>query len=225
MLKGLAIAGVLAMTMTVMAQDKVKVGAPKVGDKTKLKVEMTFEVGANSAKMDANITKSIKKWDKDAVETLHEWSDFRLELDGSAMDLPVEPFKVALTPEGAIKEVSGGITGSDPLRTYLLIHFFTPDKELGKGEKWEKTYIKKDGVFEFKIETVYEGTEEVAGKKLHKFKQKLNEVKGDEMSSESTFWISDTGEILKFEVNYKKLIIPQANGEFANGTIKASAAS
>lgn len=199
--------------------EKVKI-EPKFekGQKTKWKTDLKIKVGENQADLFGNIIVTTDETG-DTVKMTYDWENPKATLDGNDLDLPFNATKVTLNKAGEVQDISGGIEGSDVVRTFLAAFAHFPKDELEKDGKWAATYpkIEKIDLGERKVEGTYLGSEEVSGKKAEKFKTSMKE---GEFSVTMTYWTQPDGKLLKIESSFTQMPVP-ATGSNGDGTFTA----
>lgn len=196
---------------------------PTVGSKCQLKFEITVKLPEHDAFLSGTAVETVSKVEATRTEATVDWSNFKLVVGDSEEPVPFEPIKLAFNKSGDVEGLSGGIAGSDP-RTYLVMLFPMPDKELKKGESTTFTLpAQKDAAIpERKVTESFEGSEDIGGKPANKVKVKVGEVKGEGFTLDGTFWVLNDGTLVKEEASFTNLPIPQANAT-ASGSVKAIA--
>jgi hypothetical protein len=194
--------------------------APEIGHKLRHQVDLSMNLSGVDADVSAAIASEVQKIDEKHLETVARWDDLRIVAGGNEMEAPSLPMRVITTRSGELVNVTGGIGGTDPIRTYLTVFFPIPPKPLAKGEIWEASWQKTDyGVPALSWSVTYLGPEQAAGKDAHKFSVKMRE-QGGGMTTDSLFWVTEQGSVLKIDGKFSDLPIPIA-GEPASGTIMA----
>jgi hypothetical protein len=217
--KPILAAATALLAVSILAADKIKIAPEhKVGSKQKLSLDMTLSLSGADAQVNALVTTEVKKNEGKDLQQNAVWSNLKVTLNGE--DFPITASDMTVTQSGgALQDVTGGLMGTDPIRTYLLVHFPMPPKELAKDETWTSTFpATKAGVPEHKYDVTYLGAEDGA----HKFLVKLEEIKGEQLKSEAKFWVTEKGEIKKQEGKFSNLPIPQA-GMSADGMVRLAA--
>ncbi len=211
---------IAAFAAVALAADKIKV-TPKfeAGQKAKWKTELKMNVGGTEAVLSGTIVSTIKSADAGVVKAEDGWENPKAVVGGEEMQIPFGPTSYVLNAAGELQEVSGGITGTDVARNFMVTYAYLPKDEIEKDGKWTATYAKTDKmeIGERKVEGTYLGEEEVLGKKAHKFKTKMTE--GD-FTVSMTYWATLEGKVIKIDGEFANLPIPVA-GDNASGTVKA----
>lgn len=196
--------------------------APKIGDKFKASYEMSLKLSGTQVTVNANYVSNVSAVEDGKVTSDVTLNDLKVLINDQDENVPSEPYVVQIGANGDILKLSGGITGSDYGRTYLLTHFPMPaqELELNKPITFTLPQVKSAGIPERKIVEIYRGKDIVDGKAAHKVSVKLEEVKGDELTEDATYWLNDNGTIAKVVGTFTNLPIPQAEGLKAEGEVK-----
>jgi hypothetical protein len=213
----------LALTsVSAFAQAKVTIAIKPVKDAiVKHKTELRLAVMGTEAVLTATAERTTKVVDGAKFESTVVMKDFKLDVNGSDPGLQVDDTKIVETTDGTVFSLTGGIQGSDNLRSFLGQHFIAPRAEIAEGEEYTIEFAEqKEGqVPAFKVVGKYIGAAEAAGKKGHKFTLKLTEPGEGGFTSESTFVVLEDGTILSAEGKFKNLPIP-AVGQSVEGSYK-----
>jgi hypothetical protein len=219
-MKTLPILAVAALASIALASGGIKI-TPKFekDQKTKWKTELKMNVGDTEALLTGTIVGVTKSADGDAIKLSYDWENGKAIVGGEEMGVPFAPTDVTVNKAGELQEASGGIQGTDVVRTFLILFAHLPQAEIEKDGTWKATYpaSTKMELAERKIEGKYQGEEEVSGKKAHKFNVKM--VEG-EFKTDTTYWATEEGRILKVKGEFDGLPVPIA-GAIAKGTITA----
>lgn len=217
------VAGLLVLAAAIaMAQGKVKIEPVyKEGASYKHKTMMTVTMDQIEATVAATLNTKVKSSTADKIETESNYEGLEIKIGDEPIDVNLVPMVVTQTPAGELKSITGGLEDADTVRTFLLLYFPMPTKELAKDETWTSEIKKNDaGIPNLKIDGTYLGTEDALGKKAHKFKVKIAELGGEPFSTEGTYWVQTDGKVVQIESKYKGLPIRQA-GASADGTFSA----
>jgi len=207
----------------VAAPDVAKIAlAAKEGDTIKHKWEMTLQVAGLEAVAKATLNTKVIKAEGDQVQQTTEFQNFSVMLDGSDPGVPVATQEATVKKDGTVIRASGGIEGGDPVRTYLLMHFVAPTKELAVGETYEQKIAeqKEGGVPAFTFKGKYVGKETVKNIPGFKFETTLKEDSAEGLESTNVYVVAADGRILKIESKFVRLPIPIA-GQNVDGKISA----
>lgn len=187
--------------------------------RSKLRASMVFKVGDMQADLSGDIVVTTKSVDGDTIIQTFDWENPKAVIGGDEAEVPFAPTEVTLNKAGELENVTGGIQGSDVVRTFLLGFAHLPQTEVEKDAKWNAVYPKSEkmDLGERKVEGTYLGEEEVAGKKAHKFTTSLTE---GELQATMIYWTTLEGKIVKFTTEYSGLPVPVAGGS-ATGTFDA----
>ena len=218
---GLGIA--MALAALSFGQDKVKIeSAGKVGDSVKHALEVDYDFGGTTAKLVTKMVTKVKKVNPSTVEKTLDYEDLKVTVDENEMPLQMSQIEFSLASNGELKEITGGVDGNDNARSYLLVMFIVPDKELAANEKWsfESKGNEKAGIPAYKYEATYVGPEKVGADDAFKYTTKLTET-GGSLGSKITYWVAKDGKILKADGEFTGLMIPAAGAE-ASGKVRLS---
>jgi hypothetical protein len=217
----------IASAAAIADEPKLKL-EPKyeVGAQSKLNLELNVQVGGGEALLTAARAFTVKNVDAGKVQGEVTWDNLHAIIGGAEQPLPFSPYRFTIGLNGDIETLEGGIEGSDTARTFLLSYFPLPDKELGKGDTTTFTMParKESGLPERKVTETYVGQEDVNGAPAYKFKVKVEEVKGEALTLDSTFWVRKDASVVKEDGKFTNLPVPQAGGN-ADGTIKLNQSS
>lgn len=220
--KYLCTAAVLALTALSFGQDKIKIES-KWDKETKVKLKHKFEIelDGHHAQITGQTLWTGEMADDGYTLTVHHDS-LEILADDNEVSPPYEDYKIGISKKSGLTSFSGGIDGSDPLRMFLVGHFFVPSTELAKDTvtKWEIPADSKVQLGALKIETTFLGDAEVGKTKGFKFKQVVSEDKGN-YGTEGTYVVTATGHVLKADVTFKGMPIPAAGGD-AKGKFTSS---
>lgn len=189
----------------------------EAGQKSKMKTSFKVKVGDVQAELSGTLIMTVKAIDGDAVKQTFDWEDPKAVMNGEEAEVPFAPTDATVNKAGEVQEVTGGIQGTDPARTFLLGFAHLPTTELEKDGKWSAKYPKNDKMElgERTVEGTYLGEEEVGGKKAHKFNTVMKE---GGLSVTMTYWATLDGKVLKFNSEFTGYPVPVAGGE-GSGTL------
>lgn len=211
---------VAAIAAVAFAQDKVKIEPKfKADASSSYKITMKMSVGGADAELTGNMVVGVKKVTDAEINVDYDWQNGKATVNGEDIAVPFGPTRVVYDAKGALLNVTDGIEGTDPVRTFLCAYAHLPADEITKDGTWKST-VPANSKLSLKaraIEGTYLGPEEVSGKKSHKFKIKMTEEEG--LSTDMTVWTDGEGQMIKLDGEFKNLPVPVA-GESASGTIK-----
>ncbi|MBV6458169.1 MAG: hypothetical protein HONBIEJF_01293 [Fimbriimonadaceae bacterium] len=213
----------LALTALSFAQDKVKLEpTAKAGESVKQALEVDYDFGGTVAKLSCRMLTKFKKSTGSNVDKTIDYEDLKVVADENELPLQVSQVEFSLAANGELKELTGGVEGNDNARTYLLIMFIAPDKELAANEKWtfESKGNDKSGIPGYKYEATFVGMEKVGADDAYKYTTKLGESGGG-FSVKGTYWVTKDGKVLKADNEFTALMIPAAGAE-ASGKVRLS---
>ena len=214
--KAFGAALLIAASAFSFAQDKVKI-EPKwdKDSKYKTKVKAAFEVAEHKATIDATISWS-GEMGKDGYTISGHHDEIKVLADENEVPVPVNDYKVTYDAKSVISAFEGGLQGADSLRLFLITQFYVPGEELKKdaATKWDLAKNEKASIAALKIETTFLGDEKVGKFMAHKFKQVVSEA-GSEYATTGTFYVTQDGHVVKADVKFKGMPIPDAGGDAA----------
>jgi hypothetical protein len=223
-MKALALSALLLVSSVALAQDKVLI-QPKweKGQKHSLKFEILFDIGGMTAKMTGTAVHEAKSVSTEGTEASMALEGAKLDVGGDDPGIAINGYTLKYDEKGQLKSASGGVEGSDSVRTFLLTQCYLPQEAVAKDGTWKQVLpeSKTLEIGERAVEGTYLGTEAIGGKDYHKFKVKVVE-KGNSFTTDGTYWVDTLGQVQKLDVSYMNLPVPAVGGN-ANGTAKASA--
>ncbi len=213
---------VAAALLFMPTQDKVKI-EPKftANQKTKYKISMNFKVSSGEATVSSDVASNVTAADEKGATVEYTWTDTKVAFNGQDLTPNNNPYVAKFDATGALVEVTGGMEGTDAVRTFLLLYPHLPKDELAKDGTWKAT-LPKDAKLELAertIEGTYLGPEDVAGKKTLKLKIKVAET-GTTFKTNLTCWVTADGQMVKVDGDFSGLQIPAVNEE-SEGHVKA----
>ena len=214
--KAFGAAVLLTISAFSLAQDKVKIEPKWDKDlKLKMKTNASFEISGIAATIDA-VTTWSSAVDKDSYTVTVHHDEFKVVANDMEQPAPVTDYKVTYDQKSSITKFEGGVEGTDALRMFLIGNFYAPSDELTKDTvaKWDIAKNEKTTLGALKIETIFLGDEKVGKNMLHKFKQVVKET-GTEYTTTGTFFVNNSGQVLKSNVTFAGLPIPVAGGDAA----------
>lgn len=216
MIRTALFAAVVSLVAVAGAQDKIKVPAPSK-DAYTAAFEMTVSVQGMDAKVHGNL-KFEQSVDNSILKVISDFSDIKVEVGGSEVPVPTSTLELSVKTDGEVTAAKGGLEGADMARTALLMWFVPPTGEIAKGESYSREFKASGDVPARKVENRFEGAETVDGKTLWKFTQKLTEPGNGGLTSDSTFWLDESGKLVRLESKFENLPIPQA-GDVVSGRL------
>jgi hypothetical protein len=219
----LAAIATLCITGFAPTQDKVTLKMdPAQGDAFTHDYTLKMNILGMDATLSSRLKTKVTKREGETIETESAWENFKVDLGGSNPEIPTSPLLITVSTSGKISKIAGGIEGSDGPRTYLLLHYIAPNKELAVGDSYT---VELDADPAVPIPAVtytgkYEGKAEVKGQAGHKLTVTIKEKAEAGLSSESTFIVTEGGRILSAESKFKNLLVPQL-GQSVDGSMKA----
>jgi len=216
------VAVLLSVSAISFGQDHVKIEPKWEKDfKAKLTHKFDIELDQHKAKIDAQTVWSATMAEDGYTLTIHH-DALTIVADENEVTPPYEDYKVVFDKKSSVSSISGGINGSNALRMFLVGHFFAPANDVKKDEavKWELPPNTKIELGTLKIQTTFLGSAEVGKFKGYKFKQVVSE-EGGEFATEGTYTVTADGHLLKAEVTFKGMPIPDAGGD-AKGKFTAT---
>ena len=208
----LPIAFVLLASL-VSAQDGKVSLAPKEGDARKYKFTMNFTVGGMEVVLKSDATQDVKKVADGKIEEVLTYRNFSVVLAGSPMEgMEPEPVSTTVSSAGQLLRIGGGLAGTDVARLHLLGVFVPPAKALAADETETIEFKGSDDktIPKVKYEITFLGKEAVNGAERLKFRIKYSEDPADGMRFTGTYWVTETGALVKAEGTFEEMFIPQA---------------
>lgn len=211
----------LALCTLGYAQDKLKLEPViKDDDTAKHSLEVDYDFGGTKARLTSRVITKVKKQSPTAIAMTLDYEDLKVVVDENELPLQITQIEFSLAPNGDLKEITGGVDGNDNARSYLLMMFINPDKELAVNEKWtyESKGNEKSSIPGYKYEATYLGPEKVGPDDAFKYSTKLTETSGS-LGTKGTFWVTKAGKVVKAESEFTGLMIPAAGAE-ASGKVR-----
>lgn len=206
---------------TVATADVAKIVlAAKEGDAIKHKWELTLQVAGIEAVAKATLNSKVEKAENGQISQGTEFQDFSVLLDGTDPGIPVAKQEIVVKADGTLVSAKGGIEGGDPVRTYLLMHFVPPTKELAVNEEYEHKFAeqKDAGIPAFTFKGKYVGKETVLDIAGFKFETTMKEDLEGGVEATNVFVVAADGRILKLDSKFVRLPVPVA-GQSVDGKI------
>lgn len=196
--------------MTAIALDSWKAAAPySEGQTFKYDVTADIDMGGNPLGVEIVLYHKTTKKTETGFEGESGFEEIFVngeEMDGFTM-------QVTLDPNGALKSVKAE-EGDGMRRMFMPYYFCYPSTGVDDGGTWGfQDTVATDG-HKAKFEYTLVGSEDMDGAKCKKVKVAISEEGPNPMKADGHYWVSDKGQVAKFEISVTGWPVPVAGQAF-----------
>jgi regulator of protease activity HflC (stomatin/prohibitin superfamily) len=186
----------------------------KKGDQFNWK--MTVNASTPEGEVEANLNYVYRVREVTENEVKGAVSFENLTVEGEAIGDP-DPLELSLSLRGFAK-ASASEFGDSFRKMAAPIFFPYPESKVEIGSKWSVEHKGAEGgVFKYSCEA--KNIEKLGDHDVLKVSVNLEEIGGDQMKSESTYWVAKDGRVHKMELRITNWIVPMAGSGLVNATI------